>query len=343
MKAVYIERHGGPEVLTEGELPDPAPGPGEVRLRVKACALNHLDLWVREGARGGISFPQILGSDIAGVVDACGQEVDPALVGKRAVLFPARCCGGCGFCRKGIEPLCPSYAILGRSAPGGYAEFAVAPARGVFPIPDTLEFASAAAFPLTFVTAYEMLFSRAKLSPGEKVLVTAAGSGIGVAAVQLAKAFGAAVIASASSDEKLDRLRALGADHTVNRRAEDFAARVVAAAGGRGVDVVCDSVGGEGLARLADLAAPGGRIVFCGVTAGPKATFDLAPLYARRITLLGSFLGSHWQLTECLKLLAQGKLRPVVDQVFPLGQAREAHRRLETGGHFGKVVLAVST
>lgn len=341
MKAVFISQHGGPEVLHAGDLPDPVPGPGEVRVRVRACALNHLDIWVRQGARGGVRFPHVLGSDVAGVVESCGPGVDPAFVGKRVLLFPARSCGACEACRKGTEPLCPAYEILGRGIPGGYAELVCVPARGVSPIPDGWDFPAAAALPLAAVTAYEMLFSRAKLAPGETVLVTAAGSGVGTAAVQLAKAFGATVVASAGPD-KLERLKSLGADHVVDRRSEDVAKRVLELTGGRGADLVCDSVGGEGFARLPDLLSPGGRIVFCGVTAGPTATLSLGGLFARRISLHGSYLGSHWQLAEILKLAARGKIRPVVDRVFPLAEAREAHRRLESGP-FGKVVLAIGS
>ncbi len=341
MKAVFIERHGGPEVLSVGPLPDPVPGPGEARVRVRACALNHLDLWVRQGARGGVPFPHVLGSDIAGIVDACGDGVDPALAGRRVLLFPARSCGTCDACRKGTEPLCPSFGILGRSFPGGYAEHVLAPARAIFPIPEGWDFPEAAALPLAAVTAFEMLLSRAKLAPGETVLVTAAASGVGTAAVRLARAFGATVIASAGSPEKLDRLKTLGADHVIDRKAGDIAARVREITGGRGVDVVCDSVGGEPFARLPDLLAPGGRIAFCGVTAGPSATLPLGALFARRISLHGSYLGSCWQLGEVLKLAGQGKIRPVVDRVFPLADARAAHEYLEKGTHVGKVVLAV--
>lgn len=341
MKAVYIERCGGPDVLTAGTLPDPVLGPGEVRVRIRACALNHLDLWVRKGARGTLRFPHVPGSDIAGVVESCGPGADPGLAGKRVLLFPARSCGTCDACRKGREPLCPSYGILGRQIQGGYAEFVCVPARGVFPIPEGWDFPEAAALPLAAVTAWEMLLSRAKLAPGETVLVTAAASGVGTAAVQLAKAFGATVIASAGTPEKLERLKTLGADQVVDRKVGDLVEQVRKITCGRGVDVVCDSVGGEGFARLPELLAPGGRIAFCGSTAGPAATIPLAALFGKRISLHGSYLGSHWQLAEVLKLAGQGKIRSVIDRVFPLAEARAAHEHLEKGTHFGKVVLAV--
>lgn len=341
MKAVSIERHGGPEVLTFGERPDPVPGPGEVRVRVAACALNHLDLWVRQGARSGVRLPLIPGSDVVGTVESAGPGAAADLIGKRVVLFPARACGACDACRRGVEPLCLDYAILGRSLPGGYAQFVTAPTRNVFPAPEVLSDAEAASLPLASVTAYEMLFSRAKLGPGETVLVTAAAGGVGVAAVQLAKAFGATVIASAGSPAKAARLKALGADHAVDRLEEDLAARVREITAGSGVDVVCDSVGGEGLGRLADLAAPGGRVVFCGVTAGPETRLDIAALFARRVSLLGSFMGSRWQLEACLALAARGALKPIVDRIFPLAEARRAHEHLAAGAHVGKVVLAV--
>ncbi|MFO7155888.1 MAG: zinc-binding dehydrogenase [Pseudomonadota bacterium] len=341
MRAIVFHRHGGLEVLEEAEIPTPEPGPGEVRVQVRAVALNHLDLWVRKGLPGlNLEMPHILGSDIAGVVDKVGEKVEGLQPGLEVMVQPGLSCGRCEACLTGHDNDCPSYRIIGEHVRGGYAEYVVVPASNVVPKPPNLSFEEAAAIPLVFLTAWEMLVRKARVRPGERVLVQAAGSGVSSAAIQIAKLYGAEVIASASTEEKLQKARELGADHTVNYTRQDLVAEVRRIAGSkRGVEVVVDHVGEATWESSVRSLANGGRLVVCGATTGYDVRVDLRHLFYRRLELLGSTMGSKGDLHRIVRLVELGKLRPVVDRVLPLSEAREAHRLLAERKAFGKVVL----
>jgi NADPH:quinone reductase-like Zn-dependent oxidoreductase len=340
MKAVVIRRHGGPEVLEVAELPVPEPGPGEVRIGVRACALNHLDLWVRKGwPQLALPMPHLLGADISGVVDALGAGVASWQVGAEVVVNPGISCGACEACLLGRDHFCRSYQLLGEDRGGGYAEYMVVPAQNLLAKPKNLSFAEAACIPVTFLTAWEMIVNRAEVHPGEWVLVLAAGSGVGIAAVQIAKLAGATVIATASSDAKLSRARELGADHGVNYSNADFAEEVRRITDKRGVDVVIEHTGAATFGQSFRALARGGRMVTCGATSGPQATFDLRYLFLRKLSILGSTMGRKGDLITMMRFFEQGKLRPVLDRVLPLERAAEGHRVLAERAQFGKVVL----
>lgn len=339
MKAVVLNRHGGPEVLESVEIDRPEPGPGEVRIAIKAISLNHLDIWVRKGGPAfHLEYPHRLGSDIAGVVDAVGAGVDGIAVGDRATVNPGLSCQRCEACLHGRDNFCPKYRILGENAQGGYAEAIVVPAVNVAPYPGELPFEQAAAVLLPFMTAWQMLVERASVKPAEWVLVHGAASGVGVAAVQIARMHGARVIATASTKEKLDCAAELGAEHLVNYKDQDFVAEVRRITG-RGVDVVFEHVGGDTFARSIKATANGGRIVTCGATSGPKPQVDLRHVFFRQISILGSTMASKGGLLEVLSHVEAGRLRPVVHDVLPLERAGEAHTLLEQRQAVGKVVL----
>ncbi len=340
MKAVLIRSHGGPEVVTVGDLPEPAPGPGEVRVAVRAAAVNHLDLWVCRGWPGlQLSFPHVLGSDMAGVVDAVGPGVAEPRVGDAVVVNPTFSCGRCAHCLAGDENLCRRFSILGEHVSGGQAERLVIPAAHAMPKPARLSFEEAAAVPVTFVTAWRALVKRAKLRLGETILVHAAGSGVGVAAVQIAKLLGARVIATAGSDAKLEKARALGADEVVNYEAGSFVEAVKKLTRRRGVDVVLEHVGKKTWEGSILSAAVGGRIVTVGATTGYDPPTDLRHVFYRQLSILGSTMGSAGDLAEVLRWLDEGRLRVVLDRTLPLGEARRAHDLLAERAQFGKIVL----
>lgn len=340
MKAVAIRAHGGPEAVNLEDLPDPRPGPGEVLVEVKAAALNHLDIWVRKGWPGlKLSFPHVLGSDIAGVVEEVGPGVEGISKGDEVVLNPGFGCGRCERCLSGEENLCRRYAILGEHVSGGQAERIAVAARQVLPKPERLSFEEAAAAPLVFLTAWHALVRRAKVRPGETVLVHAAGSGVGSAAVQIAKLHGARVVATAGSDAKLEKARGLGADETVNYETGDFVREVRRLTGGRGVDVVFEHVGKRTWEGSILSAALGGRIVTVGATTGFDPTTDLRHVFYRQISVLGSTMGTAGDLLEVMRFVAEGRLRPVVDRVMPLAEARVAQGLLADRAQFGKIVL----
>lgn len=338
MRAVVFDAHGGIEKLHVAELPDPEPSAGEVRVRVRAVALNRLDLWVRQGWKGlNLPLPHILGSDIAGVVDtSTAAGISP---GTEVVLGPGVGCGRCEKCLSGKDNYCASYKILGETTRGGYADFVVVPARNVFLKPANLSFEQAAALPLVFTTAWGMLVERVALRTGEWVLIHAAGSGVGSAAIQVAKLIGATVIATASTAEKLDRARALGADHLINYSREDFASRVRELTQKRGVDVVFEHTGGETFDGSIKSLCTGGRLVTCGATSKPTAEIDIRRLFARQITIHGHTMGSLAAMIPILAHAASGKFVPVIDRVLPLEKAAEAHGLLAERAQFGKVVL----
>ncbi|MBX7100920.1 MAG: zinc-binding dehydrogenase [Myxococcaceae bacterium] len=343
MKAVAFREHGGPEVLELVDLPTPEPKAREVRIAVRAVALNHLDVWTRKGWKGlMLELPHVLGSDIAGVVEAVGAEVSDLSVGTEVVVNPGLSCGACERCLKGEDNLCKSYRILGEHVRGGYAEFVCVPRQNVAPKPKGLSFAEAACLPLTFLTAWTMLTTRAQLKAGEWVLVQAAGSGVGSAAVQIAKLLGATVIATASTDAKLERARALGADHLVNYAKTDFLAEVKRLTNRRMVDVVFEHVGGETFEKSIACLPYGGRLVTCGATTGSEVKIDLKVLFYKRLSLLGSTMGSKGDLFRLLQLVEAGKLKPVLDRTLPLAEAAKAHGLLTDRAAFGNVVLTVS-
>jgi NADPH:quinone reductase-like Zn-dependent oxidoreductase len=339
MKAVRFHAHGPVDVLRYEDAPDPDPLPGHAIVRVRACALNHLDLWARRGLpRVPLPLPHISGSDIAGDVVNGGDAV-PA--GTRVMLQPGLSCGRCPACLAGRDNRCPAYDVLGYRSPGGYAEYVRVPQANLVPIPDHIGYVEAAAFPLTFVTAWHMLVTLAQVRPGEEVLVLAAGSGVGQAALQIARFLGARVIATAGSDEKTARARALGADAAINHATADLVAEVRRLTAGRGVDVVVEHVGRATWDTSVRVLASGGRLVTCGATTGHEAAIDLRHLFARQLSLLGSYMGTKAELLEAARLFFAGRLAPVIDRVFPLAEAAQAQRRLEAREHFGKIVLEV--
>jgi len=341
MKAVVINQHGGPEVLDYTELPDPEIDENEVLVSIKACALNHLDVWVRKGLPG-ITFqmPLVLGSDISGVVARVGRLVKTIKAGDEVVLSPGLSCMHCDYCLSGRDNLCASYGILGYRANGGYAELVKAPSVNVIPKPRNLSFEDASSIPLVFLTAWHMLVSRVNLKPGETLLVHAAGSGVGTAAIQIGKLLGARVLATASTDAKLEKARSIGADETINYLEEDFLDAVRRLTGKRGVDVVFEHTGEATWEKSVRSLVRGGRLVTCGATSGYKGNLDLRYLFSRQISLHGSYMGGKIELLEVMRFFEDGRLKPVVDRVLPLEKAADAHRALEDRAQFGKVVLA---
>jgi len=341
VKAVRFHQHGGVDVLRYEDAPDPQARPGEALIRVRACALNHLDLWERGGLpRVKIPLPHISGSDIAGeVVAAPGSEI---AAGTRVMLQPGVSCGRCAACLSGRDNECARYEVLGYlNHPGGYAELATVPLQNLVPIPDHIDFVDAAAFPLIFLTAWHMLVTCANVQRGETVLVLAAGSGVGQAAVQIAVLHGALVIATAGSEHKLQRARALGASETIDHRRQNIAEEIKRLTNKRGVDVVIEHVGEATWPKSVRSLARGGRLVTCGATTGGAGTLDLHALFSKQLTIRGSYMGTKGELLRAAGLFFAGLLRPVIDRTYPLADAGAAQQRLETSGQFGKIVLQV--
>jgi NADPH:quinone reductase-like Zn-dependent oxidoreductase len=339
MRAMVLREHGGPEVLHFEDVEMPEPGPGEVRLRVRAVSVNHLDIWVRKGGPAfKLEYPHRLGSDIVGVIDAVGEGARGE-VGAKCVLQPGLSCMHCMQCLSGHDNLCRWYRILGENAQGGYAEYIVVPDVNLAPYPERLDFANAAAAILPFLTAWQMVVHKARVAPGDTVLVQGAGSGVGVAAVQIAKLFGARVIATASSAAKLERAKQLGADVGIDYTTQDFVAETRALTDKRGVDVVIEHVGGETFTKSLRAVRNGGRIVTCGATAGFNPAIDLRQIFFRQVEVLGSTMGSKADLLAVLEHVAAGRLKPVIHAVLPLADAAAAHGILERREAFGKVVL----
>lgn len=343
MKAVVFHQHGGPDQLRYEEVESPQIRPDEVLVRVKACALNHLDIWIRQGIPAyQIPLPHISGCDVAGLVEQVGGALaGVAEVGDRVFVSPGLSCWRCKNCLAGRDNLCPTYKILGAQVNGGYAELVKVPGLNVLPMPAMLTFEQAAAVPLVSVTAWHMLFTLAGLRPGEDVLVMGAGSGVGSIAIQMAKLAGARVLTTVGSEEKIPKAKTLGADEVINHTKENVMKQVKALTDGRGVDVVIEHIGPEVWDQCFMALAKGGRLVTCGATTGGEVKLDLRYLFSRQLTLKGSYMGTRAELLESASLIGQGKLRPVVDQVLPLQEARAAQELLLSRKVFGKVVLAV--
>lgn len=340
MKAVAFYEHGGLDKLQYVDLPEPEISADEVLIRVHACALNHLDIWGRQGMPGvTLPLPHILGSDIAGEVVQMGSSVVGIEPGQRVVVAPGLCCGRCQYCLSGYDSLCSEYKIIGFQVNGGYAEYAKAPAANIIPVSTSWSMEEWAAVPLVFLTAWHMLVTRAKLKPGETVLVQAAGSGIGSAAVQIAKYYNSRVIATAGSEEKLKKASELGADETINYQKEDFVARVKELTDNQGVDVIFEHIGSEVFEKSVLCLAKKGRLATCGGTSGGTATLQLRYLFMLQASIVGSYMGGKKELLEVLKLVERKVLKPVIDKVFPLAEAAEAQRRMEDRQQFGKLVL----
>ncbi len=342
MKAVYFKEFGGPEVLTYGDLPEPVIGPSEALIRVRATALNHLDVWRRagqRGTRGDLKEPFILGCDVAGEVAQIGTGVAGLKPGDRVILNPGVTCGLCEWCQTGRDNMCPRYVMIGATVNGGYAQYAKAPAQNVHVITAGLSWEEMAATPLTMLTAWHMLMGLARLRSGETVLIQAAGSGVGTSALQIAKLVGARAIVTASTDEKLAKAKKMGADETINYARDDFAAKVKELTGGRGVDVVFDHVGESVFEKNLASLARGGRFVNCGITSGYKANLHIGQLFTRQLQIFGSYMGNRGDMAEVVRLVNQGKLRGVVDKTYPLEQAAQAQKDMEDRNVFGKLVL----
>lgn len=338
MKAVRIHQFGGPEVLTYEDVPDPQPRKDQVLVRVRACALNHLDIWVRKGLPG-VKLPHILGSDVAGEVVEVGEYVGGFKAGQRVLLAPMHYCGHCEKCITGVQNQCRAFTVLGNGVDGGNCELIAVPAANVIPIPDSLDFNQAASVPLVFLTAWHMLVGRAGIRPGQTVLVLGASSGVGIAAIQIAKFFHCRVITTAGDGVKLAKGRKLGADYGINHYQQKISEEVRKITNKEGVDIVVEHVGAATWEESVKSLKSGGTLVTCGATTGPNVALDLRHLFARQLTLLGSYMGTMGELHEVLRHVFAGRLKPVVDRVFPLSELRAAHEYLEASQMFGKIVV----
>src|SRR5499433_579123 len=342
MKATIFRQHGGPEVLEYTDVPDPLIRADEVLVEVKACALNHPDIFVRKGLPGiDIPLPHILGNDVAGVVREVGDLVTWLKIGDEVMVQPGVSCGHCIECLTGNDSMCDEYDIIGYRRDGGYAELVAVPGVNAIPKPKDLNWSEAAALPLVTFTAWHMLVSRANVQPGEDVLVHAAGSGVGSSGIQIAKLHGARVIATASTDEKLAKAMELGADEIVNYSSEDWPKRVKRLTKGRGVDVVFEHTGATTWSGSILSLKKGGRLVTCGATSGFDARTDLRHVFYRHLTILGSMMGSKADLLAAMKFIESGQIHAVVDRTLPLEEARKAHELMEDRAQFGKVVLTI--
>jgi NADPH:quinone reductase-like Zn-dependent oxidoreductase len=338
MKAVRIHQFGGPEVLTYEDVPDPQPRHDQVLVRVRACSLNHLDVWVRKGLPG-VKLPHILGSDVAGEIVDVGEYVTTFKPGQRILLAPMHYCGHCAKCAAGLQNQCREFTVLGNGVDGGNCKLIAVPAANVIPIPDSLDFNQAASVPLVFLTAWHMLVGRAAIRPGQTVLVLGAGSGVGIAAIQIAKLFRCRVITTAGNEAKLAKGRELGADYVIDHYQQKISDEVRKITNKEGVDIVVEHVGAATWDESLKSLKTGGTLVTCGATTGPNVAIDLRHLFARQLSLLGSYMGTMGELHEVLKHVFAGRLNPVVDRIFPLSEIRAAHEYLEKSQMFGKIVV----
>jgi len=338
MKAVRIHEFGGPEVLRYEDMPDPKLREDQVLVRVRACAMNHLDLWIRKGLPG-VPLPHILGSDVAGEIVEVGEYVEGFQPGQRVLLAPMIFCNHCRKCGAGLQNQCPSFTVLGNRVDGGNCELIAVPAINIIPIPDNIDFNHAASAPLVFTTAWHMLVSRAGIKIGQTVLVLGANSGVGIAAIQLARLLGARVIATAGDEHKAEKARTLGADYVIDHYKQKISEEVRKITDKDGVDIVVEHVGPATWDESMRSLKPGGTLVTCGATTGPHANIDLRFLFSRQLSLLGSYMGTMGELHEVMKQVFNGKLKLVVDKVFPLKEARAAHEYMQSSQMFGKIVL----
>lgn len=342
MKAVRFHQHGGPEVLRYEDVPDPEPGRDEVLVQIKCAGINHLDIWVRKGLPGlKIPLPHTPGCDGAGIVRAVGEGVTNVAAGDRVLLNPQITCGKCEFCAQGDGSLCLNYAILGEHTTGTYCQYYAVPKHNAVKIPDDISFEVAAAAPLAYLTAWRMIVTRGRLKPSEDVLVIAAGAGVGVACVQIAKMMGARVIATASSDEKCRKIQELGADIVINHAKEDFSKRIREITNKRGVDLVVDYIGKETWQKSMLSMKRGGRLVTCGATSGYDPVEDIRHIFYRQLEIIGCTMGSDKEFFDVIRLVLRKKLVPAIDRVVPLKEAAAAHQAIQDRTVFGKVVLAV--
>src|SRR3984957_18546013 len=338
MKAIRIHEFGGPEVLRYEDVPDPQLRKDQVLVRVKACAMNHLDIWVRKGLPG-VKLPHILGSDVAGEVVEVGEYVTGFKAGQRVLLAPMHFCNHCAKCVAGLQNQCREFTVLGNGVDGGNCELIAVPAVNVIPIPDHLDFNQAASVPLVFLTAWHMLVGRAGIRPGQTVLVLGAGSGVGIAAIQIAKLFHCRVITTAGNEAKLAKGKELGADYGINHYEQKISEEVRKITNKEGVDIVIEHVGAAPWDESIKSLKTAGMLVTCGATTGPNVGIDLRHLFARQLSLLGSYMGTMGELHQVLKHVFAGRLKPVVDRTFPLGEIRSAHEYLEKSQMFGKIVV----
>jgi len=340
MKAVVFDEHGDTSVLKYRDVNEPEIAADEVLVKVEACALNHLDIWVRTGLPNvKIPLPHIGGSDVSGVIEKTGPTVKNVKPGDKVIISPGTGCGTCRNCVSGADNLCRKYTLFGYMIDGGYAEYMKAPARNAIPIPQGMSFDEAAAVPLVFLTAWHMLVTRAQIKPGETVLVQAAGSGVGSAGIQIAKMFGAEVITTASSQEKLDKAKELGADHVVNYVEEDFMKRAREITNRRGVDIVFEHTGSSTFEKSVYSLTTNGRLVTCGATTGYETNIDIRYVFAKHLSIFGSYMGSLGEMHNVLKFFESGKLKAVIDRSFPLEETAAAHLYMTERRQFGKIIL----
>jgi NADPH:quinone reductase-like Zn-dependent oxidoreductase len=340
LKAVRLHEFGNSDVLQLEEVDDPRPGPGEVAIDIAACALNHLDVDVREGiSRFPVEPPFILGLEVVGRISALGEGVAGWRVGDRVMPYLMAPCGDCRYCRTGRESLCLTPGFISFTTTGGYAERLACQASQLIPVPEELSDEAAAALQIAFATSWHMLFTRGNLRAGETVLINSVGSGIGSAAVQLAQLAGATVIGTASSDEKLARASELGLDHGINHRRQDVVEEVLRLTGGRGADLAYEHVGGELFQKALDSLGKDGRLVTCGAHSGEVVSFDIIPFFRTQKSVIGSFVYTREEVGIVLELARQGKITPLVYKTFPLAEAAAAMETMERREHFGKIVL----
>jgi NADPH:quinone reductase-like Zn-dependent oxidoreductase len=340
MKAVVFSQHGGPDVLEYRDAPDPSPGPGEVLIEVKATSVNHIDIFLRRGMPGvKVPMPKIAGCDASGIIRQLGAGVTGLTLGQRVTINPGFSCGRCEFCAAGYGSQCASFGMVGETRDGAYAQFVSVPAHIVLPIPDSMPFEAAAAAPLVFLTAWSMLIGKGKIRPGEDVLILGAGAGVGTAAIQIAKLVGCRIFVTAGSDEKLNRAQELGAEFLINYTSEEFDKKIRDLTNRRGVDVVVDYIGADTWVRSLRSARRGGRVLTCGATTGFAPQTDLRQIFFRQVQVFGSTMGSHSEFLEVMKCIFRGQLKPVIDRVLPLTEARKAHELIEARAVFGKLVL----